>query len=186
MMAVVSHRRNEPDRCALQVDAANHLMMPIATIIAEYGRARSPKLRRRLWIATKIATVLALTAGLLFGAWWWAVLRPYRQLQAMTEMPAALAASPAELRAAAHAALRFPGPGAHDAYVVLLRCGDASSVPVLIRSLRWQPHTPPNGVMVCTKAHCLEALHRLTGRDLGKNYEDWAPLLDSLPTSRSS
>lgn len=134
----------------------------------------------------KVALVLAVMAGLAYGAWWWEVARPYWRLQAMVETPAAQAASPAEFRAAAHAALRFPGFDPHDAYLVLLDYGDPSSVPVLIRSLRWQPHTAPHGILICTKAHCLEALRKLTGRDLGANYEDWAPLLDGLPASRPS
>lgn len=167
------------------VDGVYDSVVPTPAVIPEYGHARS-KLRRLVWIATKSAVALALVAALTYGAWWWSVLRPYRQLREMMEIPAARAASSAELREAAHAALRFYCPAPHDVYLVLLDHGDASSVPVLIRSLRWQRHTPPNGLMNCEKSHCLEALRKLTGRDLGKNYEDWAPLLDASPASRPS
>jgi hypothetical protein len=159
-------------------------MVSMATIIPDYGRTHSPRLRRFLWITTKIAIVLTVVAGLAFGVWWWAVLRPFRRLDAMIETPAARAASPAEFRAAAHDTLRFYCPYPHDAFLVLIEYGDNTSVPVLIRSLRWKPDTPPYGVMDCTKAHCLEALRKLTGQDRGKNYDDWAPLIDVLPTSQ--
>jgi len=142
--------------------------------LAPRGWPRAP--RRAL----KISLTMAVIAAIAGGAWWWAVLRPQRRLQRMLAAPAARAASPAELRDAAHAVLRFPGPDPHDAFVVLLSDGDASSVPVLIGSLRWQPHTPSNGSMPCTKAHCLDALRKLTARDLGNNYGDWAPLLREL------
>lgn len=139
-------------------------------------------LQRLLRISAKLILALALLAGLAYGTWWWAVVRPHRQLEAMLQ---SRTATPGELRDAAHAALRFPSLNPHDVYLVLLDHGDASSVPVLIHSLRWQPHTPTHGRMICTKAHCLEALRKLTGRDMGKNYEDWAPLLDEKPTSRA-
>lgn len=153
-------------------------------VIPEYGHTRPRKVRRYLRVAVKVLIGFGLAVVLAYGGWWWLAIRPYQQLRAMLERQGETAVSSEELRMAAHAVLRFPGADPHDAYLVLLRHGDASSVPVLIRSLWWQPHTPPSGNMICTKAHCLEALCALTGRNLGKNYEDWSLLLEKLPTTR--
>ena len=71
-----------------------------------------------------------------------------------------------------HTALLFPGGNLHDAYIDLIRVGDESSVPFLIRSLKWHPRSP-DGSMVCTKGHCLEALERITNNNPGYEYEDW-------------
>jgi len=80
--------------------------------------------------------------------------------------------SPAEQRKVLHRILRWPGVH-HDAYIALIEVGEETSVPFLIKSLQWQPRTP-DGLMVCTKGHCLEALKRITGADAGIEYEDWA------------
>jgi len=75
----------------------------------------------------------------------------------------------------AHQVLEFPWGNHHDAFLVVLRMGDARSIPCLLKGLRWQEQTDENKPgMRCTKSHCLDALKRITGHDAGLNYEDWA------------
>jgi hypothetical protein len=159
--------------------------MQAASVVLNYGVGLSPKWRRLLRKAIRISIISAIIAALAFGLWWWAVLRPYRRLQAMLEASASRAPSPAEFHAAAHDVLRFYCADPHDAFIVLIDYGDSTSIPYLIRSLWWQGDTPPHGVMICTKEHCLKALRKLTARNLGDNYEDWAPLLHAWPASRT-
>jgi hypothetical protein len=84
------------------------------------------------------------------------------------------AASNGELKEVAQRVPTCPVGGHHDAFLLLSRVGDAESIPYLLWGLRWLPDTPKGGVMPCTKAHCLEALRKITGHDAGLNYSDWA------------
>ena len=80
----------------------------------------------------------------------------------------------AEIKRVAHQVLRVPFGNHHDAFLTLESVGDQTSVPLLISALRWEEHTKsPSDGMICTKAHCLHALRRLTGQDAGVNYGDW-------------
>lgn len=56
-------------------------------------------------------------------------------------------------RSLCHRLLRLPG-GHHDVFVMLIRIGDESSVPYLIRSLRWAPEVKDGEGVACTWAHC--------------------------------
>ena len=115
-----------------------------------------------------ILLIVLATIGIYVFGWWQANLR-------LRDVKWLDSANPTELRETAHRALRIPlvfDP--HDAFIVLMHDGNADSVPHLLWGLRWQRHNPPgNGMMVCTKAHCLAALRRITGVDAGLNYEDW-------------
>ena len=84
-----------------------------------------------------------------------------------------------ERKHVAEQALIIPLDGGHDAFITLIYCGDADSIPYLLCGLWWQPDTEPGEGMVCTKAHCLDALKRITGHDAGSNYSDWAAWWDS-------
>ena len=62
----------------------------------------------------------------------------------------------------------------HDEYAFFYaRHGKGSDLPVLLFGLQSLGDTT-NGVMVCTKAHCLDALRTITGANPGVNYSDWA------------
>ena len=60
----------------------------------------------------------------------------------------------------------------HDSCLYLLEVGDESSVPFLIHALHLVPITPDGGV-VCTRSHCLEALKAITHKDLGLSTHAW-------------
>jgi hypothetical protein len=84
-------------------------------------------------------------------------------------------ASNEELRSVCHKVLRFPIGLHHDAFIILTEVGNKDSVPIIIRSLKWQ--TPPKeNMMVCTTGHALESLRSLTGKEFGfepKKWEEW-------------
>ncbi len=111
----------------------------------------------------------ALLAGVagVFLAWW----IPHRK---MGDAGWIEEASPEEQRRTAHAALALPWGRHHDAFVILARHGDAGSVPYLIRGLRRMGDLEPGGGMTCSRAHCVEALERITGYRAGWNHRDWA------------
>ncbi len=67
----------------------------------------------------------------------------------------------------------------HDRFVSLIENGTASNVPELIRGLQRQGDTKPDGAMVCTKSHCLEALRFITNQNPGVNYADWQAWWDA-------
>lgn len=67
--------------------------------------------------------------------------------------------------------------GIHDACGELLHVGDESSVPHLIRALRFfgdgELPLPPGVGLVCTQSHCVDALEHITGAKVGISYSSW-------------
>jgi len=65
----------------------------------------------------------------------------------------------------------------HDAFLSLGTIGDSSSVPHLIRALRFYPDHeigPNENVgLICTHRHCVDALERITGAKVGISYSSW-------------
>ena len=122
----------------------------------------------RKWCIVAIALgAVTVAAAILYTQCW----IPNRKLMDMAWHEQA---GKAEQVRVAHQVLRFPWGNHHDAFIIILRDGGPESVPYLISALRWQRHTAADGMMVCTKACCLEALRRITGHDAGNNYSDWA------------
>ena len=60
----------------------------------------------------------------------------------------------------------------HDGALELKYIGDITSVPALLVVLKKHPPAP-DGLMVCTTGHALDALRKLTGANPGIRYEDW-------------
>jgi hypothetical protein len=60
----------------------------------------------------------------------------------------------------------------HDGSGELAYIGDLDSVPALLVVLRKNP-AMPNGTMICTRAHALMALRKITGENPGSRTEDW-------------
>lgn len=80
---------------------------------------------------------------------------------------------PVDGKKTAKCALRVP-LDIHDPCILLERCGDTDSIPYLIGALKWQPHIPTEtGVVECTGYHPIDALKKITGVDVGPNYENW-------------
>ena len=79
---------------------------------------------------------------------------------------------PRQKRKLAHRALDRPDANHHDALLTLVGHGKDESVPYLLDWLKAQGDFQGGG-MVCTRAHCLEALEKITGKELGCDYSDW-------------
>ena len=60
----------------------------------------------------------------------------------------------------------------HDGSLELEHIGDISSVPALLVVLKENPPRS-NGTVVCTTAHALVALRKITGANPGNRYADW-------------
>jgi hypothetical protein len=60
----------------------------------------------------------------------------------------------------------------HDFPMMLAETADINCVPALIAVLKRHPLFD-NGEMICTRAHCLDALRKLTGQNLGNTDEVW-------------
>jgi hypothetical protein len=88
------------------------------------------------------------------------------------------AAAPDERRCVCHIILQYSQAGHHDAYVALIQYGNNDSIPILIHALKCEGDTKKGELMDCQKGHCLEALVKITGKDLGVNYSDWEVLLN--------
>jgi hypothetical protein len=87
---------------------------------------------------------------------------------------------PAEQRSTLHRTLdraETDDDGLHDACMMLTEVGDASSVPHLIRALRFFGSTelplPEGAGIVCTQQHCVDALEHITGEKPGISYGSW-------------
>ena len=122
-----------------------------------------------------IIIVMCLAAAVLAAAALWLYMAVWVPNGKIRDIQWLENASPQERLEVAHQVLSFPLGMHHDAFLLVNDYGDVKSIPYLLRGLRWQPYTGPGDrAMVCTKAHCLTALRRITGHDAGLNYEDWA------------
>ena len=89
-----------------------------------------------------------------------------------TPEPTPLSEKDLKRRAEVHK-LMLNGEYLHDGAGELLYIGDISSVPALLVVLKKNPPYP-NGTMICTAAHALQALRKITGANPGIKYEDWS------------
>lgn len=69
--------------------------------------------------------------------------------------------------------LMLKGEYLHDGSMELEGIGDISSVPALLVVLKENPPSQ-NGGMICTTAHALKALQKITGANPGITYKDWS------------
>jgi hypothetical protein len=130
--------------------------------------------RQRWLILAAIILTVAIAVPSAVGLYWWNLQRKIMSVEWQD------AATPAQRKDVAERLLWFPWGDPHDAFVTLLEEGDASSIPSLLAGLRQLPDTPPGGAMLCTKAHCLKALRRITGHNAGWNYSDWRKWWDEV------
>jgi hypothetical protein len=61
----------------------------------------------------------------------------------------------------------------HDTFIWLMDHASEKDTEKLILSLRYMGDTAPDGIMGCYKGHCLSALARASGTNVGLNYSDW-------------
>jgi hypothetical protein len=132
------------------------------------------KTRQRWLILVALVLTVALALPAAIGLYGWNLQQKINSWEWQES------ATPAERKAVAERLIRFPLCSPHDAFLILVREGDAASIPSLLSGLSHQPHTLPDGLMVCTKAHCLEALRRITGHNAGPNYADWQRWWDEV------
>ena len=84
-------------------------------------------------------------------------------------------------RQVCHRVLRMGDSNHHDAFLMLQNCGDLSSVPYLVRALRWHPAGPQ--FMECTTAHGIQALKAITHEDFGLDLNAWEQWSERQPQS---
>jgi hypothetical protein len=112
---------------------------------------------------------LTLVAALVGSGFYIFVIKPIKTFRELNEDQNS---TEAELREAAHNALRWTTN--HDALINLMDCGDQSSIPVLIRSMRRIPaHQVESGMIECTWDHCRDALKTITGEDFAYDADRW-------------
>lgn len=105
--------------------------------------------------------ILALSCA---GIFYHQVIRPKRIVQNLWQED--LRWSDEELRVRFHAATRWIPD--HDSLLGLMRVGDESSIPILIRNLeQLEDHQG------CSKEHCIDALKKITGENFGKDEVAW-------------
>ncbi|MCI5208383.1 MAG: hypothetical protein D3910_06225 [Candidatus Electrothrix sp. ATG2] len=82
-------------------------------------------------------------------------------------------ASQDEIRQLCHRAISTRFGAHHNAFLSLAQMGNAESVPLLIRALKWHETPDEDVLVICTTGHCLKALRSLTGHNAGTKYLDW-------------
>ena len=61
----------------------------------------------------------------------------------------------------------------HNIYFFFTQHGTVDDLPILLYGLRGMGESKGPS-FVCTRGHCVDALRRITGADVGWNYSDWA------------
>lgn len=83
-------------------------------------------------------------------------------------------ASAEEQRQVAHQILRYPVGNHHDAFLILTEFGNSESIPYLLNGLKWYEFfNRGEDFILYSRDHCLDALRKITGKDLGTKYTDW-------------
>ncbi len=126
------------------------------------------------WLRNSLKALFVILGISVAGAavFYWQVVQPLRQhSRLLTVSLPGKKVDPNELRQVAHRCLRWTS--SHDAFLSLVAVGDQTSIPVLIRSLARVEKPNKDGVVVCTSAHCLQALRTVTGEDFGYDVAAW-------------
>ena len=107
--------------------------------------------------------VLVIVLALVLSAGGLAALQlgPYMASRQLDDLEWYRTTSPQEQRETAHRALGSWFRDPHDAFGVLLRYGDASSIPYLKAAIANRPESERGDTMTCTWFHALDALERI-------------------------
>jgi len=62
---------------------------------------------------------------------------------------------------------------AHDEYIRVSRFGSKDAVPILIQAISKLERPNERGNVICTSAHCIEALERMTRKNFGYDQSAW-------------
>lgn len=129
--------------------------------------------QKRLRVAVLLLSTIAVLVVLL--------LPPWRANTRISDPEWLSTASPQDVAREASAVLRFPLGNHHDACLLLVQAGNASSVPALVHALsRFDESDDGN---LCTKDHCLSALRLIAGEDHGSTFRDWSDWASSATNS---
>jgi hypothetical protein len=77
------------------------------------------------------------------------------------------------------------GENHHDGAITLEFVGTIESVPALLKVIGDNPPSP-NGTMVCTTAHAIDALKKITGANPGYTYKAWKSWWDRYQKNQRS
>lgn len=77
------------------------------------------------------------------------------------------------------------GENHHDGSSILESVGTIESVPALLKVLEDNP-PGPNGTMVCTAGHAIDALKKITGANPGYTYKEWKSWWDKYQKNQRS
>lgn len=121
-----------------------------------------------------------LTLVLIIASGYWTLVRPFILI---ADNEYLRQAGPDGRRQLAHRILSLAVPieYQHDALVILIREGDRSSIPFLIRELARLEAENPGAEVPCFTNHCVDALQNITGAKAGGTSRDWQRWLDGQP-----
>ena len=111
-----------------------------------------------------VAVIVATLACAILGSLGWKQLSAYRAYRRLDDLGWMKTASTDELRRTAHAALGYSLADPHDAFLVLERHGDKSSLPFLRAAIA---RRPAGDDVTGTWLHGQEALARILDGDAG-------------------
>jgi len=118
------------------------LIKKISRFLSQSG-SKSPTVHGKVFVILSII-VFGFAAVVFLYSKWWVPNQKMRELNWWEH------ASKDEIRRVSHQVLRFPIGNHHDAFIALEKIGNAESVPLLIRALKWQDQPGEDGFMVCT------------------------------------
>jgi hypothetical protein len=121
-------------------------------------------------IILKITVIILIIFSCLVVYGYFSVWIPHKKI---TDESWLKSTSPVERIRLAHTILKQPIGNHHDALIIVLRGGKKDSIPYLLNYLKRQEDINSGGFIICTRSHCIDALKKITGKDLGWNYNDW-------------
>ena len=110
-------------------------------------------------------TILTTITGATFYFWFWKPMMKIQNVDWFYNAPVK------ERREVAHQVLNLPYGNFHDAYLILKDIGNHESIPILLKHLKKFPKD--GDFRPCSQVHCLDALQKITGQEIGYDYEKW-------------
>ncbi|MCK5683589.1 hypothetical protein KAJ27_05690 [bacterium] len=125
-------------------------------------------MKKKIWIITTVSFVIIIASIMFFYVNVFIPNRKIMDTEWFKSKP-----SHKEQRELAHKILSFPFGNHHDALLILIDSGNKESIPYLLSVLKKIENRNKEDGVVCTYAHCVEALKKITGKDFKYEYKDW-------------